>query len=163
MHVVSLKEFMALPSGTVYMDLTPNTVPCFDTLLKVKVSNMPDSDSDFNYYALTEDFANVKDYTDNDLYSDQLVEGKEVSLETRSIGRWGLFDHSAKFVILSTSEIRMLIGELASCLVAIEQNTRLVSAFPWVEINTGKSSALQCDERPSAMYANIGTSLVKLK
>lgn len=113
MRIVSRKEFMAMPPGTVFMNFynrSHDNVIDFD-LQELMVKGETTPYNDFIYTTLVYEI-DACDSGELIAREEELLQGKEVNLEFDCYGREGLFDDRKQYAVWSTDEVKRLIATL---------------------------------------------------
>ncbi len=110
MKIVSLKEFLLLPTGVVYMKYEP----CVFEDLCVKDDSL---NKDFFYSNITYDL----DCTGCDDFADKLFDAQEnktsVKTDFDCVGRDGCFDDEQLFAVYEKEDVERLIDKLNKSLI----------------------------------------------
>lgn len=109
MRIVNRKEFLALPSMTLYSKYAP----CYFEDLQIKGETWP---HDF----LTHQVADAIKCTSSENFSDKLFCAQEtgcsLEMDWTCWGRDGCFDEDQLFAVWETDDLKGLIGMLSKCL-----------------------------------------------
>lgn len=107
MRIVNLKQFLALPNGTVFAKYEP----CSFEVLMIKTANV--GERDFCYQELGPDALDATDTAD---FVEKLHEseasGIELALDFHGGGRDGCFDDDQLFAVFSQGDVEQLIHRL---------------------------------------------------
>jgi hypothetical protein len=112
MRIVNLKEFLTLPSGTVYM----NYKPCIFESLCVKVDNVHEDSIDFILKELVTVDAESSEEWHDKIY-DAMENGTSLKLDFNATERDGCFDEEQLFAVLEKEDIKGIIEVLEDCLM----------------------------------------------
>ncbi len=109
MKIINLKQFLAMPKGTVFMKYEP----CVFEDLSVKDDSLA---GDFLYSNAVYEI----ECTGSDDFADKLFDAEEkgtnLTLDLDAISRDGCFDPAQLFAVYENVDIERLIAKLASCL-----------------------------------------------
>jgi hypothetical protein len=110
MRIVNRKEFLALPSGTVFQKFTP----CVFGDLQIKGSNC--GEDDFADLVIPEVDANSCSEMDAILHKAEEDSSFSFDLDFECYGRDGEFQQDQLFAVWERKDIEGLIGVLTKCL-----------------------------------------------
>lgn len=116
MRIVELKEFLTLPSGTVYHRYgPPKTMACFESL-EIKLESIPE----YNDWSLIDLIGAVKHDCSEGLFEELGAAGQDSSLSIETEydcgGRNGSYPDAERFAVLEEQDVRGLIAALQETL-----------------------------------------------
>jgi hypothetical protein len=111
MRIVSKKEFMKLPIGTVWSYYEP----CVFRDLNIKVSDLSEWETDFLYDGVIGkiDVQSSEDFTNK---CELMEKGESVPMDFEQTSREGLFDDDQLFAIYEKEDVEKLIIRLQKCI-----------------------------------------------
>lgn len=107
MRIITRREFMEMPAGTVFSYYQP----CIFTDLHIKDSGKDEWSPDF----LTSSLIGAIDCQNSDEFiakCDQMEKGASVEVDFESTGREGRFDDELKYAIYEPVDVQKLINRL---------------------------------------------------
>ncbi|SRR6266487_1899844 len=115
MKIVNRKEFLAMPSGTIYQSLTPNIFGGLEIKYETW-TNLNGKPIDFIYASLTGDFATPEGMDWDDVLFDMEENGISVPVSFEETSRDGSFKDDAKYFVWDAQDIKGLIAKLTEYL-----------------------------------------------
>jgi len=107
MRIIKRKEFLKMPSGTLYSYYEP----CIFRELNIKTSDSTDYENDFVYFGLIGKF-DTQDGKDDSEMCSRMELGESIPASFEETQREGLFDDDQLFLIYEKEDVEGMIKTL---------------------------------------------------